>query len=206
MIRSVVFDMGGVLLDFSPDEYIARLGYTGKDAQILKEEVFHTPEWCAMDRGSLSPEAGARALEKRVPRHLQKAVRPLVCSWWEGDLMPLPGMGELLEELKKKDYSLYLLSNASKDIYKYFDRLPGSDCFDGLLVSADWLLVKPQTEIFEKLYLQFDLEPGECIFIDDRPDNVETAMYTGMNAILYRRDIERLRRELLAYGVDVSLV
>ena len=205
MIKNIVFDMGNVLFTFKPGEYIRRLGYTGRDAEVLETEVFLTPEWCAMDRGTLKPPQAARILAQRLPGHLKAAVEPLVCHWWEGDLMPVPGMGELIQEVKNNGYGIYLLSNASRDLYKYFHRLPAADCFDGLLVSADWLMAKPQHEIYEKLYARFDLIPDECLFVDDRIDNVEVAQLTGMHAIVFRGDVSRLRREMGEAGINVQL-
>lgn len=205
MIKNIVFDMGNVLFTFKPGEYIRRLGYTGRDAEVLETEVFLTPEWCAMDRGTLKPPQAARILAQRLPGHLKAAVEALVCHWWEGDLMPVPGMGELIQEVKNNGYGIYLLSNASRDLYKYFHRLPAADCFDGLLVSADWLMAKPQHEIYEKLYARFDLIPDECLFVDDRIDNVEVAQLTGMHAIVFRGDVSRLRREMGEAGITVQL-
>lgn len=204
MIKNIVFDMGNVLFDFKPSEYIRRLGYTGRDAELLETEVFKTAEWCAMDRGTLKPAQVAQILAQHVPAYLQAAVEPLICHWWEGDLMPTPGIGDLIRELKAGGYGIYLLSNASRDIYEYFHRLPAADCFDGLLVSADWLLAKPQHEIYEKLYARFDLIPAECFFIDDRTDNVEVARLTGMNATVFRGDVSRLRREMRDAGITVQ--
>ena len=114
MIKNIVFDMGNVLFDFKPSEYIRRLGYTGQDAELLETEVFKTAEWCAMDRGSLKPAQAAQLLAQHVPAHLQAAVEPLICHWWEGDLMPTPGIGDLIRELKAGGYGIYLLSNASR--------------------------------------------------------------------------------------------
>ena len=104
MIKNIVFDMGNVLFDFKPSEYIRRLGYTGRDAELLETEVFKTAEWCAMDRGTLKPAQVAQILAQRVPEHLKAAVEPLICRWWEGDLMPTPGIGDLIQELKAGGY------------------------------------------------------------------------------------------------------
>lgn len=204
MIKNIVFDMGNVLFTFRPEEYIRRLGYTGADAKLLETEIFQTAEWCSMDRGTLTPAQAAQLLRQRVPEHLQAAVEPLVCRWWEGDLMPVPGMGDLIRELKSNGYRIYLLSNASRYIYEYFHRLPAADCFEGLLVSADWLMAKPQHEIYEKLYARFDLIPDECFFVDDRVDNVEVAQLTGMHATVFRGDVSRLRREMGDAGITVQ--
>jgi putative hydrolase of the HAD superfamily len=73
-----------------------------------------------------------------------------------------------------------------------------------MLVSADWLLEKPQHEIYEKLYSKFDLLPPECFFVDDRIDNVEVAMLTGMKATTFRNDVTRLRREMREAGIDIN--
>lgn len=205
MIKNIVFDMGNVLFAFKPSEYVRRLGYTGRDAEVLETEVFVTPEWCAMDRGTLSPQEAVKVLEPHLPEHLRAAVEPLVCHWWEGELMPVPGMGQLIQELKDSGYGIYLLSNASRDIYQYFHRLPAAGCFDGMLVSADWLLSKPQHEIYEKLYERFSLTPDECFFVDDRIDNVEVARLTGMHATTFRGNLSRLRREMQAAGITVQL-
>lgn len=205
MIKNIVFDMGKVLIDFNPAVYVQRLGYTGQDAEILETEIFRTAEWCATGRGTLLPADAAEIFKSRVPEHLKEAVEPLVCHWFEGELMPIKGMAQLVGELKAGGYGIYLLSNASRDIYKYFNRIPGSACFNGMLVSADWLLAKPQHEIYEKLYSRFDLKPEECLFIDDLPANVEAAQTTGMKGIVFRSDMARLRREMKAAGVEVAL-
>jgi len=204
VIKNVIFDMGKVLIDFNPAIYVRRLGYTGQDAELLETEIFKTAEWCATDRGTLLPAEAAEIFKGRVPTRLQAAVEPLVCHWFEGALIPIEGMAKLVGELKSRGYGIYLLSNASRDIYKYFNRIPGSEFFDGMLVSADWLLAKPQHEIYEKLYSQFSLNPEECLFIDDLPANIEAAQTTGMKGIVFRGDISRLRRELCAAGIKVE--
>ena len=65
-------------------------------------------------------------------------------------------------------------------------------------------LLKPQHEIYELLYSRFSLRPEECIFIDDSPANIDGAQCTGMDGIVFRGDVERLRRELNEKGVAVK--
>lgn len=105
-------------------------------------------------------------------------------------------MEPLIRELKSRGYGIYLLSNASLRLREYFERIPGSDCFDGLMVSAEEKLLKPEHEIFEALYARFHLKPEECFFIDDSPANVEGALRTGMPATVFRGDVSALRREM----------
>ena len=86
----------------------------------------------------------------------------------------------------------------------YFDRIPGSECFDGRIVSADWKLLKPQPEIYETLLREFRLKPEECFFIDDLSVNVEGARRAGLDGAVFFGDIPRLRRELIAAGVPCA--
>ena len=204
MIRNIVFDMGHVLIYFSPDVFIERLGVQEEDRPLLMREVFRDKEWVQLDRGTLSEEEAVRILCGRLPKRLHEAVGELVCGWWKRPLLPVPGMARLVGELKGLGYGIYLLSNANRQLPRYFSRIPGAEYFDGLLVSADWKMVKPQREIYEKLYEQFHLKPEECFFIDDQPANIEGAYCTGMEGAVFDGDIKRLRRKLKEAGIPVK--
>ena len=152
MKPNIVFDMGQVLMDFAPPKFIARLGYTGDDAQAL------------------------------LPK-------------------------DLVTELYGKGYDMYVLSNASQDFHRYFDRIPGSEYLPRArrFVSSDYRLLKPQHEIYELFLEKFGLEAADCVFIDDSPPNVEAARRLGFQALVHRGDPARLRRELKELGVDVEV-
>ena len=203
MIRNIVFDMGHVLVYFSPKTFIERLGVSEEDGRRLLREVFKDRELVQLDRGTLSEEDAVRAICGRLPGRLHEAVRELVCGWWKRPLLPVEGMAELLGELKGLGYGIYLLSNANRQLPQYFERIPGAGYFDGRIVSADWLLLKPQREIYEKLYEVYDLKPEECFFIDDQPANIEGAWCTGMDGAVFDGDMARLRRQLRSAGVPV---
>ena len=81
--------------------------------------------------------------------------------------------------------------------------VPGSEYFDGTLISADVKLVKPCAEIYELLYSTFGLIPGECLFIDDSAPNIEGAERTGMPGIVFHGDADELRSEMNAFGVNI---
>ena len=206
MIKNIVFDMGHVLMYFSPKVYISRLGYTGEDAELLEREVYRSADWVATDHGTMLPEEGAAAMCRRLPERLHAAAEELTCRWWQGEFMPVPGMAELVRELRALGYGIYLLSNASSALNLYFERIPGSECFDGKLVSADVKLMKPFPEIYELLYSRFELDPAECWFIDDNAANIESARMTGMNGSVFYDDVARLRSELREQGIPVKEV
>ena len=116
MKPNIVFDMGQVLMDFAPPKFIARLGYTGDDAQALLQEIFRGWEWVAFDRGEVTGQGVVDSACSRLPQRLHQAARDLVFHWWD-EMIPMPGAKELVTELHEKGYPLYVLSNASQDFH-----------------------------------------------------------------------------------------
>lgn len=205
MIRQIVFDMGNVLIEWAPDKLIARCGITGEDAKLMRREVFDGAEWVGLDHGTLSADEALARILPRLPERLHGAAEHLVRAWWEEAFWPIEGIEALIREIHALGYGLYVLSNATSCLHGYFHRLPGSDCFQGLIVSADWKLLKPGREIYEKLFASYGLRPEECFFIDDNPMNIEAAYCAGMQGAVFFRDIKRLRRELNEAGVPVRI-
>ena len=203
MIRNVVFDMGGVLIAWDPDRIVARLGLSEEDSRLLRREVFQSVEWVCLDRGSLSEQQALESMGRRLPERLHKAALRCI-FWWKDELWPVPGMAELIAELDSLGYGIYLLSNATSALHGYFCRIPGSEHFRGHIVSADWKLLKPQHEIYEKLLSAYQLDPAECLFLDDYPPNIEGARCCGMEGLVFYQDMARLRRDLRSLGVKVK--
>ena len=157
-----------------------------------------------MDRGTLSMEDGLNIVCRRLPERLHGPARELTLNWWRRWLLPVEGMADLIRELKELGYGIYLLSNAKADLPQFFDRIPGSEHFDGKVVSADWKLLKPQPEIYETLLREYGLRAEECFFIDDLNINIEGAWFVGMDGAIFDGDRPRLRRSLNAAGVPVK--
>lgn len=205
MIRNLVFDMGNVLIHYIPQVFMDRLGVPAEDQPLLAREVFGSVEWIRMDRGTLGQEEAVAAMEARLPQRLWEYARRLVLGWWlDGPLMPVEGMAALLEELKGLGYGLYLLSNATVRQPEYFPGIPGSQFFDGAVISAHWKVLKPEREIYEILFREYGLEPSECFFVDDLNINVEGALCAGMDGYIFDGDVGRLRQALCRAGVPVK--
>lgn len=203
MIRNIVFDMGNVLIYWRPELFVERYGVAEEDRPLLLQEVFNSVEWIQLDRGIIPFEEGIAAMCRRLPERLHAAARELTLYWWERYLLPVEGMADLVRELKELGYGVYLLSNAKLDLPQYFDRIPGSECFDGRIVSADWKLLKPQPEIYQVLLREYGLKAEECFFVDDLFINVEAAVLVGMSGAVFQ-GIDGLRRDLVQAGVPLS--
>lgn len=204
MIENIVFDMGQVLIHWQPQRLIAHLGLSAQEEETVIQELFQSVEWVQLDRGAISEEDVVERVCARLPEKLHSAVREEVFHWHERPLEGMEGMADLVRELKSSGYGIYLLSNASLALRHYFPRIPGAECFDGLMVSSEEKLLKPQHEIFEAFLARFHLMPETCFFIDDVPANVEGAITAGIQGVIFRGDTLRLREELRAAGIRVQ--
>ena len=117
-------------------------------------------------------------------------------------IIPVEGILELLQTLKKNGYRLYLLSNAAIRQHEYWARAEASKLMDGTLISADVKLLKPDPQIYQTFLKKFDLKAEECVFIDDTPINVEGALYENMAGIVFNMNANALKQTLCALGVE----
>lgn len=203
MIRNILFDMGNVLIRFDRDYFMQRLGLSVEDRQLLMREVFLSVEWVQMDRGSIQEETAVKQVCGRIPERLHDAAYKLI-SMWDRPILPVEGMYELVQELKAVGYRIYLLSNASLRQHEYWPRVPGNELFDGTIISADEGVMKPHPDYYLRAMERFRLIPGECVFIDDVPANIEGAIYCGIPGIVFHGDAKLLRKQLRACGVAVT--
>jgi len=205
MIRQVVFDIGNVLLDY--DRVVqgvpVALTETAADAALVRRAVFESPWWAAMDRGG-EVETSRRAMEEELPQRLRPCLEGLFESWdhW---FRPLVGTNALARELHGLGVGLYILSNASKRAYRFLKRIPTLELFRGVVLSCDEGLLKPDLELYRRLFDRYDLKPEECFFLDDSPLNVEAGRALGMEGFCFRREMAPLRAALRRAGVEVSL-
>ena len=204
MIRNIVFDMGNVLIRFDPEVFIDREGIRDpEDRRLILNELFRSVEWAQMDSGILNERTAEPFILKRFPKRLHEPVHRLLNNW----AIPrddVPGMNELVRELKESGYKLYLLSNASEAQHRYWPLVPVSEYFDGKLISCDVKIVKPMWEIYHLFADRFELNPEECLFVDDAPANVAAAIACGWRGIVFHGDAAELRRKMQTEGIRIS--
>lgn len=202
-VQNILFDMGNVLITWDPALFIRRAGVSGEDGALLMRVVYHSAEWIALDRGSLTDDEALRIMRKNLPERLHPAAEELVRRW-DIPYLPVPGMPELAAELRENGYGLYLLSNASLRHREYWPRFPVAALFgDRVMRSADWKLLKPDAAFYEKAFELLGLDPSVCLFIDDSPLNVEAARRVGLDAVVFHGDAALLREELRERGIRI---
>ncbi len=201
-MQNIIFDMGNVLIRYAPEHFVEREGVADPaDRALLLENIFHSPDWPRLDWGELDEaDLAARALPKLPPRLHAAALRLIFA--WEQPLEPIPGMADFVRSCKARGCGVYLLSNASHRQPTYWPRIPGSECFDGAVVSAFEGCVKPLPEFYIALLTRYNLQAEDCVFIDDLPRNVAGAEAVGMRGVLFDGDVDALRRAV--FGGDAA--
>ena len=178
-IRTVVFDMGGVLLKWEPLLYARRFCESDEDAELLAQAVFGGPEWAQQDAGALDAATVGWIAHERLPERLHTSADALARRWWEKREL-IPGMDALIGDLKRAGYGVYLLSNAGTSFERYMRGLPGFASFDGMVVSCYEHVVKPSPQIYRILLDRYELRAEECLFVDDTLRNVRGAERAGL--------------------------
>ena len=197
MIKQVILDMGNVLMDYNPEVPLERFCQTEEEREAIRRELFGGPEWVQSDLGLLSDEGMYERVKARLPGRFHPALKRCV-EGWDICMKPLPGAKEFCDACRAEGYGLYLLSNASGRFYHYFPRFAPLSDFDGLVISSDVHLVKPDVRIYRYLLEQYGLAGEESLFLDDREDNVQGARRAGMQAAVFRGDFNRIAEE---YGL-----
>lgn len=194
--------MGGVLIDYNPEKTLYGM-FDKETADILLREIFRNQLWADKDRGIVFPDEIMKIKKDAIPAEVYEKVSEMVDNFYPY-MPPFDRMYDFIKGLKGNGYGIYLLSNASADFYLHREGIPALSLFDGVLISADYKLLKPEKEIYEALYEKFNLKPEECFFIDDVQKNIDGARATGMDGhCYYHGDIEILKKDLISKGVKI---
>lgn len=179
-VEAVVFDIGGVILDWNPRYLYEQLIPDPAELDRFLGEIC-TLEWNGTFDAGTSFDEGCRALAEQHPDHAE-----LIHAWKrQADMVrgEVPGTRAVVERLHAAGVPLYLLTNMPADVFeerrRHFDVLA---LFAGAIVSGVEGLLKPSREIFDLVRVRFGLDPGTTLFIDDAEPNVAAARAAGFVA------------------------
>jgi 2-haloacid dehalogenase len=197
-INTIIFDFGGVLVDWNP-RYLYRQEF--EDDAAMERFLAHIgwEEWnLQQDKGRLLSE-GTRLLQDQFPEHHAKI--QLFYDQWEKMLKgDIPENVAVLQALKKR-YRLYGLTNWSAETFpKALERFPFFQIFDGIVVSGEEKLIKPDERIFQLILDRYHLDPESALFIDDNLNNIKTAKKMGFSTIHVQKKTD-LKNELFLMGL-----
>ena len=195
MIKNVIFDCGQVLIRYNEVEIATNFTDNAADAEILGKVGMSRKYWECFDRGTLEEADYLEMVKKELPEHLHDAVEKLSEEWVKC-CPAMPGMEEIVCDVKKTGKKLYLLSNFNKRLRYEQHYISALKYFDALVISGEIKTAKPDKEIYEYLLSTYDLIPDECIFIDDNPANIAMAESLGIHGYLFDFDVPKLREYL----------
>lgn len=197
---AIVFDFGGVLIDWNPRYLYRKLFRDEPEAveRFLTEIGF--VEWNALqDKGRPFSEAVAELSEK-FP-HYSDLIKAYDERWEESVTGAIEGTVDILRELKEAGYPLYGLSNWSAETFRRIrHQYPFMDWFEEIVISGEVKLIKPDPLIYKLLLERIKRSAEECLFIDDSEANVTTANQLGFQTIRFESP-EQLSKELRRLGI-----
>jgi 2-haloacid dehalogenase len=201
-VSAVVFDIGGVLLEWDPRHVYRDVFEDEAEMERFLAEVC-SREWHEdNDRGVLYAESCA-ALAARFPQYASE-----IFLWPERTeemiVGTIDGTVEVLGELQAAGVPCYGLTNMEAETYPVrYERYGFLRSLDGTVVSSHEGVIKPDPEIFRRLFARFSLVPEQAVFVDDVERNIEAARALGMQTVLFTGP-DQLRGELVALGLPLA--
>lgn len=197
-MKTIIFDLGGVLIDHNPRYLYRKLFDHEHDVTHFLETVC-THDWNEQqDAGRTIAEATAERIAL-FPEHTT-LINAYYGRWTEMLNGAIDGTVQILDELRQINTPLYSLTNFSAETFvtarTIYDFL---DWFEGILVSGEEKLIKPDPKIYQLILERHSIDPAETIFIDDRKDNIAAAEKFGIQGFHFESP-SKLRHDLSAAG------
>jgi 2-haloacid dehalogenase len=203
MINTIVFDLGGVLIDWNP-EYVFLKEFRGdREKMNWFFENICTSAWNEQQDAGHSLEQATRERIALFPEH-ERLIRMYYGEWEQMLGYEHTGTVEILKKLHQcPDYTIYALTNWSGETFLVaMQKFSFLSWFKGIVVSGDEKLVKPDPAIYKLLLERYGLDATTCVFIDDRADNVQAAVDLGFKGIQFSND-RQLHKQLLDLNIKI---
>mgnify|MGYP001213589247 CR=1 FL=1 len=177
-----LFDLGGVFFDWDPNHYFINVFIDSKEREYFLNNICND-EWNIKQDAGRSFKDAEFELISKFPKYKKQIEmyyinhRNMIKGTFKESI-------SVLNYLKKNNYECFVLSNWSAETFKgMIDDYPFLKSFDGLLISGEDKLIKPDLAIYQLAIKRFNLDPKECVFIDDKLENIEAAKYLGFHVI-----------------------
>ena len=196
MIKNIIFDLGNIIIKNSDITTIQHFVPDLKEAELVKEWIFKSPEWKLLDKGQITNEEAIKNIQNRAPKKYSDIIHTIMTSWFTL-LSTNQDTIEIARKLKQNGYSIFVLSNMAIQTYEYFKTIDFFNLCDGIVISGYEHMVKPSKEIFERLLNRFHISADETLLIDDDDTNktIEVANSLG---IACRRVLPNNSEDILA--------
>jgi 2-haloacid dehalogenase len=197
--KAVIFDFGGVLLDWNPYYLFRKLMSNDTEIEHFLQEIDFNNWNYEFDKGYPFAQGVADLCQKFPAR--AELIHQFDARWEETIGSPFHGTIDVLKQLKENGVPLYGLSNWS--VEKFSLVRPKHEFFNwfkDIVISGEEKIAKPDPRIFEILITRNHLVPGECIYIDDSNANIQVGNKVGLKTIHFKSS-QQLREELVKHGI-----
>ena len=202
-MKNIIFDFGNVIINFNSREVVSHFTDNKEVQDFLINEVIYSPEWNKygfIDSGFITHEEVSILINDRTNNIYQDLVNYFMKNYYKYMYIQKEVI-EIIKGLKEKGYNIYLLSNTNEFIYEKFIK-EIEYLFDGIVLSYRKHILKPHDSIYQYIIAEYNLNPEESLFIDDREDNVKTANKFGIKGRNVKPDdVEDIKRVLKEYGI-----
>lgn len=186
MIKNIIFDLGGVLIDFNPENYLKHIGLNEEEAKLFKKLIWGSEEWAKGDRGDINYKQITDSICEHNPKYALKLRYVLENKDNSYILSENPENCKYFKELKDRGFKVYFLSNVNQVDLKYDkENFSIFKLIDGAVYSCEVNFIKPEKRCYEILLEKYNLIPEECIFIDDNLTNVDVANSIGIKSVYF---------------------
>jgi 2-haloacid dehalogenase len=185
-ISSIIFDLGGVLIDWNPDYLFKDVFDNEKDKKFFFENIC-TPDWNEEQDAGRTIEDGTNLLIQQFPEH-EANIRMFYDKWEQMLKGPIQDTVDIFKSLKESNnFKILALTNWSAELFPVaLEKYDFLHWFDGRVVSGEEKTRKPHKEIYDIIISRFNLEPSTTLFIDDNIRNINAANELGINTIHFQ--------------------
>ncbi len=199
---TVVFDLGGVLVDWDPRHLYRTLLPDEAAVETFLAEVT-TPQWNAAQDAGRNWDDAVAILTEEFPEHAE-LIAAYHHRWVETINGQIDGTVDLLRQLRDAGIGLYALTNWSAEKFPHAqDRFEWLAWFEGIVVSGSEQIIKPDPRIFHVLLQRYGLDASAAVYVDDNPANVEAARALGFTSLHFTGP-DRLAAELSGLGLPAG--
>lgn len=201
MIKNLVFDVGKVIKYFDPIIYLMEHYDDFETIKLYQNGVFASEHWDQLDLGELNFDQIAQRMVDSTPEMDFDVVKKLITNYPRYGFYFVEPIKQTIEKLRTMNrWKFYLLSNYNADMFRLTaDLHPFLKTFDGQIISGEEKVMKPDPRIYQLLLDRYDLKAEECVFVDDRKENVDAAIALGMEGVVYTdsRDLLTLFEKIM---------
>jgi len=201
MDKTIIFDLGGVLIDWDP-RYLYRSYFETDEAMEYFLSKVCTMDWNEEQDGGRPIAEANRVLTNQFPEYTKE----ILAFYGEWEVMlngEIKAMVDILKTIRSRFAQVYALTNWSAETFPIAqERYEFLSWFDGILVSGQEKLKKPDRKIYQLLLQRYALTAKDCIFIDDNLRNVKAAEREGIKSIHFKTP-KLLKKQLSNHGIRI---